>query len=236
MHKNAQHQFYNDLIPNLWTEFMFFIPENQIPKEVLDKVDFFKNHDVLNKLFVIDYDNGPMHYSNERDNKALLLKDSGLNENIFQLLEKKTKTEPHEFNYIIEKYYEQINFLFYVSNWMLLNIDSIGNVGDHEKGCFIIQNNQYKKHYTSIVKHFYPTKSEIPQSDFNSQHLIDTYFKDVSNGFTTKPIEVPKEFVKPKSTIVKKKLPQKQEKKKTPLITEKDASIALLKAYFQINQ
>lgn len=236
MNKNSLKQFYNSLFPNLWIELMFFFPEKQIHSKIREKFDFLKEKKILNKLFVLDNYKGPIEYVNGRDNKNLIFKHSGLSDNIFKLLEKKSSTKAFEFNYIIEKYFEQVDFLFFVSNWMLKNIDMLDNINDHITGCFIIQNNQYKKHYEEVIRHFYPNKSEIPKSQFNPSYLINNHFSNLEKKYKLGEYEMFDFNFKSNSTTFNnaKPISKHPPKKKKPLITEDEATQAILKTYFGI--
>lgn len=244
MDKKPLHEFYDDLIPELWNELMFFIPINQVPDEVIDKLEFLKKQGINNRILVMDYYRGPIFYEKDRSNKEVLQKGYKLDKNIFELLEKKKTSKSFEFGYVLEKYFEQVEFLFYIVNWMRLNLNQAAKVDDTIKGVFYFQYSHYKKHFETLIKHFYPNRSEIPRGNFNTKHLIDTYFPDIVKGFKHKEqlgkrqIESKQQakdqlkFSKVKFVSIEQPI---KAKKKKPLLIEQEAEKALLKTIFKID-
>ena len=108
MDKGSLNKFYDRLVGNLWDEFLFFFPVNQIPKEILDELKFLETQDINNKVLVIDKEKGPMFYKTSRNPVKAISKGAKLDANIFGLLERKKSCEPFEFNYVLEKYFEQV--------------------------------------------------------------------------------------------------------------------------------
>lgn len=182
MSKKSLYQFYLDLIPNLLAELFFYLPEKEIREDIIEKVDFFKNHDVLNRVFVIDHYQGPVEYKKGRNNNRVLLKSSKLEQNIFDLIEKKSEVKDQEFNYVLNKYFELVESLFYATNWMNTNLTQIVQTEDTVIGLFHLQFTNYKKHFEALVKHFYPNREAIPKGNFNAHEIIETYFPDVSKS------------------------------------------------------
>lgn len=245
MTKTVLHQFYLDLIPNLYGELFFFLPEREIGKDIIEKIDFFKNHDVLNKIYVIDYHQGPMEYQKDRKNEYILLKDSKLEQNIFKLLEKKSEVKQHEFQYVLNQYFELVECLFYISSWMNNNLIQIIKKDNTIIGLFHMQFLNYKKHFEGLVKHFYPNREAIPKGNFNAHEIIETYFPDISISFKqTSDIDVEsikketkRSKVNPTSnleitTVIQQKTDKKEKKR---LVADEEAEKILLETFFNIN-
>jgi hypothetical protein len=246
MSNTSLEKFYNDLIPNLWEEVLFYIPDNSIPIEVIDKFDNIEVQKIFNKIWVVDYRLGPIVYEKGRDNKKALFKGSILSKNIYSLLEKKSSVKSHEFDYVLEKYFIQVECLFYVTNWMNMNLNQMISIDDTLKGLVQLQFKHYKKHFEDLLKQFYPSKDKVPQGNFNIKEIIETYFPEVTRQYDTVNKKVTSspailsyiENIKDRNskntredvihTQPTKKL------KKQPLITEKEAEDFLLESVFKV--
>jgi len=130
MSNRSLEKFYNNLIPNLWEEVLFYIPNNCIPEEVKDKFDNIEIQKIFNKIWVVDYRIAPIVYGKGRDNKKAFFKGSTLSKNICSLLEKKSNVKSQEFNYVLEKYFVQVECLFYITNWMNMNLNQMISIDD----------------------------------------------------------------------------------------------------------
>jgi hypothetical protein len=234
MSKASLHEFYLSLIPNLVTELFFIIPKDDIRDDIIEKLDFLKTTDIFDKIYVMDYYQGPMEYKKGRNNKYLLLKGNDLNENIFRLLEKKSEVKSHEFDYVLEKYFELAECLFYITNWMNTNLTQIVQTDDAVHGIFYMQCQNYKKHFEVLVKHFYPSKDIIPKGNFNALELVDTYFPDIASQYN-KPKETPEIIPTALKEEHDKNKPQQKKTEKKPLITEVEAEDMLLKRIFNLD-
>ena len=241
MSKKTLHQFYLDLIPNLLNELFFFLPKNEIREDIIEKVDFFKKYDVLNKVYVIDYYQGPIEYKKGRNNKRVLLKGSKLEQNIFNLIEKRSEANKQEFDYVLNKYFELVESLFFATNWMNTNLTQIVQTDDTVIGLFHLQFMNYKKHFETLVKHFYPNREAIPKNNFNAHEIMETYFPDVSKSLEQNDGLIPNNN-KEKSTAIlsnatRLETPADKKTKKPDkkvLITEEEAEKLLLKTIFNI--
>jgi hypothetical protein len=234
MSKPSLHQFYLSLIPNLVSELFFFIPKNEIREDIIEKLDFLETTDIFNKIYVVDYYKGPIEFKKGRDNAQLLLKESELDKNVFQLLEKKSEVPPHEFTYVLNKYFELAECLFYITQWMDTNITQKIQPDDTSSGIFYIQALNYKKHFENLVKNFYPTKDIIPKGNFNAIELIETYFPDIASQYN-KPKEHHTLTHTTSESVQKEQQPLIKKTKKTPLITETEAEKTLLEQVFNLD-
>jgi hypothetical protein len=248
MSEKSLEKFYYDLIPKLWNELLFYIPNKGIPKKFIDKFENLQTQKIFNKIMVMDYHYGPITYKKGRDNKSALLKGSSLEKNIYKLLKKKSDTELYEFNYVLEEYFEQVECLFYITDWMNNNLNHILLVDDTVKGLFQIQFIYYKKHFKTLIKHFYPTKNEIPLGNFNDIEIIEKYFPDIIERYkkagktiTNSSITLVEQEqnvgtqlkIINEDAIASKQLLKKE--KKPQLITEKEAEAILLERVFNVD-
>ena len=242
MSEETLHKFHLSLIPNLIEELFFFIPEKEIRPDIIEKLDFLKKYNFLEKVLVFDKYQGPLHYEKGRSNKQLLLKESDLEKNIFKLLEKKSEGKAHEFNYVLNKYFEFVEAMFYMINWMYYNPTQIIQNDRNLSGIFYIQFTSYKNHFETLVKTFYASKETIPKGNFNVHYIIDTYFPDVVNSFKqNNNLDINSLTVDEnlKTTTYKKAAITpllKGEKDKKSLITEAEAEKILLQTFFNVGR
>ncbi|WNH11149.1 hypothetical protein [Thalassobellus suaedae] len=247
MSKKSLHKFYLDLIPNLITELFFFLPEKEIRVDIIEKLDFLKNQNVLNKVYVFDHYVGPMEYKKGRSNKNIFLKSGKLEQNIFRLVEKKSEVKKQEFYYVLNKYFELVETLFYMTNWMNTNLVQVVKKDDGIIGLFHVQFLNFKKHFEELVRNFYPNREAIPKGNFNAHEIIETYFPDITKSFkpATNSVIVPNFKARTKSVELNHientttpPLPpplQKADKKdKKQLVTEEEVEKLLLETFFNI--
>ncbi len=243
--KASPEKFYDELIASLWTELLFFIPSKDIPIEFLNEHP--KLTEILDIILVMDKRVGPIIYKQTRSNKLALQKGSLLDKNVFKLLKRKSKTNQNEFNYILDKYFVQIEFVFFISDWTHENLtkNDIQNLNDTIKGLFLMQKMSYKSHFESIIKHLYPTKQELPRGNFNVIKTIETHFPDLLKKYdreqlntTINPVTInvikTNQSALTATQIIDISEPKRLSKKQ-PLITEIEAETFLVKSVFGIN-
>jgi len=231
----------------LWSNLLFFIPNSFFNLEDIKKLDFEKFKDFFfNKLIVLDYSQGPLHFSPKIDNTRYLKKTSELGEIIFLLLEKKGELKDYELSYILDKHFEQAECMLKITNWLNLNKHQLDDLDSNTSGLFLIQFNSYKKHLEDFIRNFYPNKELLPHKKFNTLELIEANFKDLTNNVKISPSnlntsnldiqsvkakEIFTEFLKQNQN---EKEQIKVKPKKKTLITEQEAESAILKTIFNI--
>lgn len=237
MSKDTLRDYYLGLLPNLTSDFFFFIPRNKITREIIDKMDFLQNKKVYNKALLIDFNEGFIEYVKGESSTNFIYKKSYLDKNIFSLLEKKNEVTDYEFDFVLEKYFELAECLFFMSYWMSIHVAKIGFYDEYTWSIFRIQSQNYKKHFEVLVKKFYPSRETIPKGDFNRLELIDKYFPDIKSLFD-------KQKKKPELIKDKKEEDKNENKidgskreniKKEALISESEAEKILLKAIFKLD-
>jgi hypothetical protein len=231
MKKTDLETFFDSLIPNLWEELIFFIPDRNIPKDIKDKIvktDFQK---FINKILVFDTYDGPILYEDGRNNKKIILKASKLESNFYQLLEKEKATSSLEFNFILEKYLEQVECLKYISEWMYLNLNQVEKFDQTVKGLFQMQLSYYEKHLNVFVNQFYKNRTDYNKIKFNLESIIKSQLKEIvekKENHTKK-----EETQSAQNTSLNNNTPQKV--KKQPLVTNEEAEKHLLKKVFNLD-
>lgn len=244
MSKKSLEKFYNDLIPPIWEELYFYISDQNLPANLFDKYEHLEIHKIFNKIFVVDWKLGPILYKKERSIATLLLKTSLLEKNIFKLLKRKNNTQPYEFNFILEKYFAQVEIIFLITIWTNENLSFQTKLQQDDKTStiFQIQFSTFKTHFEKLIKHFYPNKEELPSSNFNILDTIETHFPDLFERYNRNDsiaIAKPKDGLKNSELNNKGKkiiaVASKEDKKKL-IITEKQADEFILESVFYINK
>ena len=244
MSEETLYQFHLSLIPNLVKELFFFIPEKGIRPDIIEKLDVLKKYNFLDTVLFFDEYKGPIHYTKGSSNKYVLLKESDLEKNIFKLLEKKSQGKEHEFNYVLNKYFEFVETMFYMIKWMYNNSTEIIKNDSNLSNIFYIQFTSYKNHFKTLVKTFYDSKETIPRGNFNAHFVIDTHFPDVVKSFKKNNdiniLNFEQAFKKLNLDTSKKTAPSPpitiNKKDKKSLLTEKEAEKILLQTFFNVGE
>lgn len=239
MNRETLQGFSLKLIANLWTDLLFFIPSKELPVEIIDKISTMKENDLLDKLYILDNYKGPIPIEEERDSKVFLKKPVAFEDNIFKLLEKKSSAQPHEIDYVLEKYREQIECLYHITDWLNRNINQAHGINKQIIGFFKLQAIQFKKHYDVFIKHFCPKSTITQRSIFNDPKIMETYLGRLNNNLNGNHSNLTSDLnIKDDEVATKKansKVSKTKPEKRAPLITLNQAEEELLKTYFNIN-
>ncbi len=229
------------LTVKLWDELYFFIPDNGVFRKVFGQKEYFKENKVLDTILVMDYYQGPMYYKEDRNKLKVFTKSEILRKNLYGLFEKQQTLGSSAFKFVLDEYYKQLDFFLFLSKWMHENIKDHIKMGKVPEGIFYYQYMTYKTHMEALVKQFYPTRKEVPQSTLNSWKDIDTNFKEIDIGLKRMPLvnfDVGNTFKKSKgrNTIIAKRQQGKitPTTKKRPLLESCEAENELLKSVFKV--
>lgn len=247
MNKTELENLYLELFSKLWNNFMFYISKDIFDLDLINKIEDIENVDMLfDKLLIFDQAFGVVEFNPKKDNTKYLKKPGELSEIIFYLLEHKSKSKDYELSYIIDKYYEQAECLFYLTKLLNSNVHSIEKLDIQTKGIFSLQYMFYKKHLEEFIRNFYPSQKDLPSNKRNTLNLIETNFKSVSDNInivdTNKESQIKTDRVTEIINIFKNHKLNKDlnnasvVQKRAPLITEKEAEEALLKSIFNISK
>lgn len=231
MKRTELETFFNSLLPNLWEELIFFVPDTNIPKDIIVKTQNFNLNKFSNKVMVMDTYDGPIFYEQGRNNTRITLKATKLESNLYQLLEREKTTSILEFNFILEKYLEQIECLKHISQWMYSNLNQVQHLDQTIKGLFQIQLSYYEKHLNVFVKQFYKNRIDYNKTTFNLESIIKSQITELSEKQSNQ-IKNSETHITQNATI-DNNTPEKPKKK--PLITQEDAEKLLLKKIFNID-
>lgn len=228
MSKKSLEKWYSELINNLWNEYSFYIPKNDIITELSNKLDNVNMSEILNKMFIIDKIRGPIEYKIELGHKVFS-KSAMLEDNMYLLLKMKRKLNIQEFDFLLEKYFNQTQSFFFISNW--INIDlhksSPTQINGTFKGVLKLQYSAYKEHLGKLIKHFYPNREEFPENDINIIEELEKHFPNLlkkEKGINSYEV----------ATLFKIKKTESIKSKKKELLSDKDANMFLLESVFNL--
>ncbi len=245
MFRNSLQLTHKRLHAHLWDNFIMFIPEIELPKEILKDLEFLQEIQVFNKPMCYRKSEGVYFYE-KRFNVDIFSKGNVLENNLFLLLELRGKLKEYEFNYLIEKYFEMASNLFFVTDWLNKNKSNLLVNYTDVASLFQIQFLSYSKHFEELVKHFYPDKKDMPYDRLNIQELIKEHLPDITkryhkedNFLLLPPIDYKEartiettENLDIKKVSLEKLVVSKPKKKK--LITNEEAEKELLLKLFKV--
>jgi len=232
MSKKTSENFYTDLNQVLIEEVLFYIPSSFISNEILDTYKEFEVEKYLDKLFVFDKQLGLIYYDSEKFSIKNLLKRAVLDKNIFQLFGKKRVTEANEFNYLLEKYFTQVQFHYITSEWFYMNVNQYMSikVDDELIQNLLLQFENIKAHKKDVYKNFLSAKKHMSDVDSSLPELIKEHIDNLIENIQKKeqqaPIELNQSNFRIDNTEVKKD--------KKLLITKSAAEEFLLTSVFNI--
>ncbi|WP_299385843.1 hypothetical protein [uncultured Lacinutrix sp.] len=241
MSKTDLNILYNELIIKLRNDFVFFIPKAVLDIDIPNKLKLRLEQSIdllFDNVLIIKLRKGTFLFDSKEDTLRFLKKHEELSEIIFTLLEKKNELQDFQFSYILDKYFKQIESLFYIVNWLSLNIEKLDPKDLKFKGLFISQHEYYKQHLEDFIRNFYPDKTHIPDSKFDILKHIELNFKDLTNIPFNSEI-LPEKTKDVFTTLINEKQKEvKQVKvkvKKKVLVTEQEAEDFILRTVFNID-
>ncbi|MCH4553549.1 hypothetical protein [Aestuariibaculum lutulentum] len=238
MNRTELHETYLELIKHLWVEFVFYIPDSPLFVEALKNIDLFADKRHFNTVFVLDYYKGPILLKEDRDNSKTILKNATLEQNIFELLKKKGELETYEFNYISEKYLEQIEVLSYIANWLAENLKTFIKYDSNISGLFKLQQTNYQSHLNTFIQHFGSKKGIRKDLNPDLENLLKAHYIDLKNAMSKgQNLELNSSLPEDKLTdtvTTQNTINTRSKIKKQPLISQEEAEISILKSVFKV--
>ncbi|WMI64770.1 hypothetical protein RBH94_11945 [Aestuariibaculum sp. YM273] len=238
MNRTELQETYLELLKHLWVEFVFYIPDTPIFIEALKHIDLFTNKRHFNTVFVLDYYKGPIFLKEDRDNSKTILKNAALEQNIFELLKKRGELETYEFNYILEKYLEQIEALSYIANWLAENLITFIKYDSNISGLFKLQQTNYQAHLNTFIQHFSSKKGIGKDHNPDLENLLKAHYTNLKNVISKgQKVELNSSLQEDKLTdteTTQNTTKIRSKIKKQPLISQDEAEISILKSVFKV--
>jgi len=220
---------FNNLKDNLYKPLIFYVPRSIIPEDKKELFSASKFDSVFHRIAIIDKKGNILELKSNIKLLQLLEKPTLLDKNIFLLLEKKEILKPNPFNFLLEKYIEQLNFYVLISDWMDKNIAV--DIPDLDSGI---------KSYFELQKKIFQKHLEVFQNNFLSNAIslskpVDV-FKYIKKDFPPFKhfINIQNESdLRPNLNTNKKK--GSNRKQKPILITDDESRNFLLNTVFKLN-
>lgn len=241
--------FLDNLVQVLLKDLGFYIPRSIFPEQVLEKTGIDFPEHFFDEIFYLDLKKGMMFFENNLFLGKLMEKPRLLDNTIIQLLQKKEELGEAEFDYVLEKYFDRVNF--YCKTVSLLSSklrfyfkDTVDFV---TISSFELQFDIYKNHLVEMKNRFYKEKEVIVKEYYELDEIVLTYLPDFLsrlgiyyNEQTKKStIEFKPSIIEEEKDIQeqeesdKSKVPKKRVKKE-PLVTDQEAEDFLLTTVFNV--
>ena len=188
MKKHSLPIFLNELIDVLLDNLLFYIPSELFFNGVREQIVREQKEDLpvhfFDEILFLDLHHG-MHLVTNEDvielNQRLSEKRSLLEEITFALLEKNKEVTPLEFQIIIEKYYEQLLFYLYITDWLITNLNKYHHTDIHIgiMVSFKLQNDYLSVHLKNIFSYFGHLIDLEKQQDFSAEKIALEHFPDL---------------------------------------------------------
>lgn len=210
---------------NLYKPLIFYIPRSIIPD---DKKEYFKAsrfNNYFNNVIIINQKGFDYQLKDQPSLYHIMGKQGMLDENIFNLLDKKETLNEYQFDFLLNKYLIQINFYVLISEWFNRNMTlHIENLSDEVKNSFKLQYEIFSKHLEQLKSSYFIKEKINSQHNINIVELIENEFPELNNI-----------FIDSSKNEFKKKIIIKVTNKKALVLTDKEAEEFLLKTVFKVN-
>jgi len=249
MSEESLDTFFDNIVQVLMKDLAFYISSDIIPDIVFEKVGSQIPVHFFDEIYILDIHQGFGVFEIEEFNERLIQKPKLFEKTIFQLLKKRKELDDFEFDYILEKYFDKVEFYSAIVNWLSINLSLYNNQIDMmTKGVFEIQSEIYKTHFIELINYFYPSEEIVLKQYYDLSEIIKVYIPDFisrlgqySKEFIIEStIDIPQQEIKEdqKNSPIEQKpvlnLEPNKKDKKIPLITEKEAEDFLLTTVFNI--
>ena len=184
MSNNKLDAFFDKLVEALIIDLAFYIPSDIILTGVLEELEGSIPENYLNELTVLD----PMGFSEfeiNEFNTRLIKKKNQLEKNIFKLLERKTTLEAFDFEFILNKYFKQLEFYLAITNWLRINLRNYNKeiIKLTTIGSFEIQYEIYNSHFNDLLIRFQRDLDFSLKEEFTISELLKNYFPEMMTRY-----------------------------------------------------
>ncbi|MDT0554120.1 hypothetical protein [Urechidicola vernalis] len=223
---------------NLTDNFLFYIPDNEIIGNAIEEsnADVFQNY--LDQVILMDWKKGPLMFAKNELQFNEYVKISLLEKNVLKLIERKEKLTSTSFDFIFEKYYNQVRAITFICVW--LNDESRLNQLDDNSiammKSFELQYKLYEQHLLSLEGAFRKKGVAMQLQPTSNIELQLPILLDQLKTIETNQIANNKIVEYLVATTKKSEIKNKgnSKKPKSILITESEAEEFLLATVFGI--
>ena len=251
MEEQINKTFLNELIAIFLHNFIYYIPSEIILEGVIEQIEEEIEDDFFDQLSLFDNYIGIANINNEDTleiNTRLFEKRSLFEQNIFKLLEKNNVLSPFEFQFIIDKYFDQLILYLFVTKWLIDNLKKYNKGKIHLAliGAFNLQYENFNAHLRDFYTNFGNLLDLEKEHDFSTVNFIMIHVPEIISTYTKilnkisdessnnkieenlKPaIENKENNQQPKKKVTKKK-------KVRPQINDKEIEKMILERVFKV--
>ena len=245
MIEQSLNEFYNELVQVLIDDVGYYIPSEIIPEHLVNQVYSIGSYGFFDEMLVLDPEKGLLVFEAEEFNLKLFDKHTLLEKNLFKLLRKKSGIELDEFNYILDKYFRQVEFYFSITNWLNVHLELYNSdkIDIDISGSFQLQYSYYKKHFEDLIDQFYVGKEIFLKEIYPIDELMENHFPDLlaryslasANSIKKEEAEITEEYICKTEEVELKSKKSNIKKKIKVYITENEADEFVLKSVFNIS-
>jgi len=249
MKEQSLEDFLDKLVRVLLQDVAFYIPKSIFPKKLLRSIPLEFPEHFFDEVFYLDLKNGMMFFEAVVFNEKLVDKPRLFEHNIIQLLKKKDELGETEFEIILEKYFEKVQFYSNLVFYLCIKYEFyFKDKLDALTGCvFELQLRYYKNHCLELIDRFYKGQEIQVKNHYDLEEVLEKYLPDFSSrlGIYYKElvhestIEFPNSILQDDEKqsqaeeLILKKGPKKRHKK-APLLSDQEVEDFILSTVFNV--
>jgi len=175
--------FLDHLVRVLLQDVAFYIPKSIFPKKFFRIFpDEFPEH-FFDEVFYLDLKSGMMFFEAVAYNEKLMDKPRLFEHNIVQLLKKKEELGETEFDYLLDKYFEKVQFISNLLFFLCIKYEFYFKdmVDPLTSGVFELQLRFYKNHCLALIDRFYQGKEVQIRNHYDLEEVFEKYLPDFSS-------------------------------------------------------
>lgn len=241
--------FLDSLVRVLLQDVAFYIPKSSFPKKFFRIFpDEFPEH-FFDEVFYLDLQNGMMFFEALAYNEKLMDKPRLFEHNIIQLLKKKNELGETEFDYLLEKYFEKVQFYSNLVFFLCVKYEFYFKE-KHDlmtRGAFELQVSFYKNHCLAVLDRFYQGKEVQVRNHYDLEEVFEKYLPDFSSrlgmyyreSVQESTIEFPNSILQCDEKQFEVEVPKvqkgtKKRIKKAPLLSDQEVEDFILSKVFNV--
>ncbi|MBC7747210.1 MAG: hypothetical protein H7Z76_01285 [Methylotenera sp.] len=241
--------FLDNLVRVLLQDVAFYIPKSIFPKKLLRSIPLEFPEHFFDEVFYLDLKNGMMFFEVIAFNEKLMDKPRLFERNIIQLLKKKEELGETEFDYLLEKYFEKVQFYSNLVFFLCIKYEFYfkDTLDPLTRGVFELQLRYYKNHCLELIDRFFKGQEVHVKNHYDLEEVLEKYLPDLSTrlGIYYKElmhestIKFPNSILQEdeKQSQTEEPIVQKGPKKrlkKTPLLSDQEVEDFILSTVFNV--
>ena len=249
MKEQSSEIFLDSLVRVLLQDVAFYIPKSIFPKKLLRNIPLEFPEHFFDEIFYLDLKKGMMPFEVVDCNEKLMDKPRLFEHNMVLLLKKKDELGESEFEYLLDKYFEKVQFYSNLVFFLCLKYEFYfkDKLDLMTGGAFEIQLRFYKNHCLALIDRFYQEKEVQIKNHYDLEEVLEKYLPDLSTrlGIYYKElvhestIEFPKSILQVDENQSQAEVPnvQKMPKKrikKEPLLSDQEVEDFILSTVFNV--